>query len=73
MTDFRTHYGIFWTDDHGRHVWARSSNKREAVRFAKRVHGAVGQVNHGRGMAWDAPTFKVMMTPIANYQTRRVA
>lgn len=63
------HYAVFWNrESDGANVWARLTNKREALKLARRVHGTVGSLSFGLNMAWDAPTFRVQMNPVADFR-----
>lgn len=52
--------------------WAMGCNKRQALALAKREKGYVGVIRdaygYGTPSAWDAPTFRVTMTLIADYR-----
>ena len=67
MSDNRRHYAIFFERD-GKQLWVRSRTKREAVRYARSVNGIVGMVGYASTSAWDAPTFKVSATVVADFR-----
>ena len=50
--------------------WAMTRNGRRAVQYAKRNAGYVGFVRDypGAPRTYDAPTFRVLMTPLADYR-----
>ena len=59
-------YGVFFGTK-----WAMTRNKRQALKYAKASRGYVGVIRNADGYgsptAWDAPTFRVTMTMIADY------
>lgn len=66
-------YGIFFQLD-GRARVATSTNRREALTFARANAGAVGRISRalyraGGLYGWDAPTFKAQADFIADYRT----
>lgn len=62
-------YGVFYTPPNATPQWALSRNKRKSLTFAKLHHAIVGSIplTSGRG-PWDAPTFRALMDPIADYR-----
>lgn len=56
-------YGVF----HGT-KWALTHSKRRAIVYARRNNAMVGRLR-GDG-PWDAPTFKALCTPIADFSLR---
>lgn len=61
-------YGIFWKEG-DMQMWARCSNKRNALRFGKIKQALVtGMLAYGSRGAWDAPTFKACSDRVADFR-----
>ena len=61
-------YGIFMWGKRGVPLWARTGNKRQALRVACACNGRVRAMRHdlGRGY-WDAPTFAACSVLIKDF------
>lgn len=61
-------YAVFFKTKRGKEVWARTNNKRQALRFARLHSGYVTALDYHSGKgAWDAPTFKACSTLVADF------
>lgn len=78
MTKYQRHrheYGVFFRlhgpepqgGYHSLARWARLTNKRDALRMAKRVRGEV-RTMLASGSAWDAPTYRVCSDLIVDFR-----
>lgn len=63
-------YGIFFGTK-----WCMTRNKRQALTFARKNRAIVGVIRNAYGWgsprSWDAPTFRVTMTTIADFTQGR--